>query len=58
MNKTAQKILFLSAILVLFYNCSDDDDDDTSGNWVKKSTFNEEARSNSAAFTIGNIGYL
>ncbi|WP_246296577.1 Kelch repeat-containing protein [Winogradskyella vidalii] len=58
MNKTAQKILFLSAILVLFYNCSDDDDDDTSGNWVKKSTFNEEARSNSAAFTIGNIGYM
>jgi N-acetylneuraminic acid mutarotase len=58
-NKSALRFLFLSAILVLSYSCSnDDDDDDTLGNWVKKSTFNEEARSSSTAFTIGNIGYM
>ena len=58
-NKAVIRLLCLSAILTLFYNCnSDDDSDDTDGNWVKKSTFNEEARSSSSAFTIGNIGYM
>lgn len=59
MNKTALKFLYLSAIITLISSCSSDDDgDDTVGNWVKKSTFNEDARSSSTAFTIGNIGYI
>jgi len=58
-NKSTLKLLCFSAILLVFYNCNnDDDDDDTLGNWVKKSSFNEEARSGSSAFTIGNIGYM
>jgi len=57
-NKPAIIMLYLGAVLALFTSCSDDDDDDTLGNWVKKSTFNEEARSSSSAFTIGNIGYM
>lgn len=58
-NKTSLKFVYLSAILALFSSCSNDDDsDDSVGNWVKKSTFNEEARSSAAAFTIGNMGYM
>ncbi|SDH28899.1 Galactose oxidase, central domain [Winogradskyella thalassocola] len=58
-NKSAIRLLYFGAVLALFSSCnSDDDDDDTLGNWVKKSTFNEEARSSSTAFTIGNIGYM
>ena len=57
-NKSAIKLLYLGAVLALFSSCNNDDDDDDSGNWVKKSTFNEEARSSSSAFTIGNIGYM
>ncbi|WP_452232284.1 Kelch repeat-containing protein [Lacinutrix sp. MEBiC02595] len=58
-NKTSLKFVYLGAILALFSSCSnDDDDDDNVGNWVKKSTFNEDARSSAAAFTIGNMGYM
>ncbi|MDO6596627.1 kelch repeat-containing protein [Oceanihabitans sp. 2_MG-2023] len=58
-NKTTLKFIYLCTLSVLFLNCSNDDDsDDTVGNWVKKSTFNEDARSSSTAFTIGNIGYM
>jgi hypothetical protein len=58
-NKSAIRLLYFGAVLALFSSCnSDDDDDDTLGNWVKKSTFNEESRSSSTAFTIGNIGYM
>ncbi|WP_040756717.1 Kelch repeat-containing protein [Winogradskyella psychrotolerans] len=58
-NKSAIRLLYLGALLALFYSCnSDDDDEETLGNWVKKSTFNEESRSSSSAFTIGNIGYM
>lgn len=49
----------LMAVFVTFNSCNTNDDgSDLDGNWVKMSTFNEEARSSSAAFTIGNIGYM
>lgn len=59
-NKRWTPILYLTMVLVLFYNCNGDDgdDDDLDGNWVKRSTFNEEARSSATAFTIGNKGYM
>lgn len=58
-NKTTLRFLCLSTISVLFFSCGNDDNsDDSVGNWVKKSTFNEEARSSSTAFTLGNLGYM
>ncbi|MEM9678727.1 MAG: kelch repeat-containing protein [Bacteroidota bacterium] len=45
-------------LLIISYSCSDDDSDDRLGNWAERSTFNEEPRSSSTAFTVGNRGYM
>ncbi|MDG4717203.1 MULTISPECIES: Kelch repeat-containing protein [Winogradskyella] len=58
-NQQWMLFMLLTAAFITFSSCNNDDDSsDLDGNWVKVSTFNEEARSSSAAFTIGNVGYM
>ncbi|MDE3741143.1 Kelch repeat-containing protein [Maribacter polysaccharolyticus] len=51
-------ILLMIGFLSLTFSCSSDDDDDDLGNWTKRSSFNEEPRSNAVAFSVGNNGYM
>tara|TARA_Y100000815_G_C13345300_1_gene501807 strand:- start:431 stop:1438 length:1008 start_codon:yes stop_codon:yes gene_type:complete len=58
-NRLRLSIFLTGLVLLTFFNCnSDDDGDELDGNWVKVSTFNEEARSSASAFTVGNVGYM
>lgn len=58
-----EKFLKLSWVILMitglgFSACSDDDEEEDIGNWVSRSDFDGVARSNAAAFTIGNNGYV
>ncbi len=60
-TKTTVKINFGFCLLMLStltFSCNDDDGDDFIGNWTEMSVFNEEPRSSSSAFTIGDRGYM
>lgn len=59
-RKINYKYILFTFLILLAFNCEDDDgdDDDKIGNWIKKSTFNEEPRSSATAFTINNKGYM
>ncbi|MDC8004822.1 kelch repeat-containing protein [Aureisphaera galaxeae] len=50
-------LLALASLMAISCN-NDDDGDDRLGNWVDRSIFDGTPRSNSAAFTINNIGYM
>lgn len=55
-----KKMIFKSTILcilIVLVSCSTDDDDDM-GNWLESSSFDGYSRANSAAFVIGNKGYI
>ena len=57
--KTSKILVLLLLMATVFVGCgSDDDGDDELGNWVKKSSFDGDARSGAASFTIGNKGYV
>lgn len=60
--KRLQYYFFLPAsLLMLFFSCSksgDSDSSDTSGNWLKRSEFEGNARTEAAGFTIGDTAYL
>jgi len=55
-----KKMYLISAtlfLLISFVSCSSDDDEDM-GNWVESSSFDGYSRGNSAAFVIGDMGYV
>jgi N-acetylneuraminic acid mutarotase len=60
MMKAKIVLISVTALSALLHSCtkSSDSDDTTEGNWITRSSFEGVARSEAAAFTIGNKGYV
>ena len=58
MTRTRMGVFVSMFCVFTFLSCSGDEDEEDLGNWIDRSVLDGTPRSSSAAFSIGNKGYM